>query len=60
MLAQHPAISMDKLTRFGGIRAQLTQQRILAPGRHKTDILAVRLFRHREAKARRILLSMLA
>jgi hypothetical protein len=43
---------MDEFTGLGGIRAQLTHQRIITPGDHKTDILPIRLFRHRQAKPR--------
>ena len=48
--AQHAAIGMEEFTGLGGIRAQINGQRIITPGGHKTDILSIRLFRHREAK----------
>ena len=50
--AQHAAIGMEEFTGLGGIRAQINGQRIITPGGHKTDILSIRLFRHREAKPR--------
>ena len=51
-LVQHAAIGMDEFTGLGGIRAQLTHQRIMTPG-GQTDILAIGLFRHRQAARRR-------
>ena len=50
-LVQHAAIGMDEFTGLGGIRAQITDQRIITPG-GQTNILAIGLFRHCQAKPR--------
>ena len=51
-LVQHAAIGMEEFTGLGVIRAQINGQRIITPGDHKKDILAIGLFRHRQAKPR--------
>ena len=51
-LVQHATIGMDEFTGLGGIRAQITDQRIITPD-GQTNIPAIGLFRHRQAARRR-------
>jgi hypothetical protein len=44
---------MDEFTGLGGIRAQITDQRIITPS-GQTNILSIWLFRHRQAARRRV------
>ena len=48
--ADHIARRGDDLARFGRLRAQLGHQVGVAALRHETDVLAVRLARHRQAQ----------
>ena len=54
MAAQHRAGLVHNLARRHRVRPQLAHHIGIAAARHKTDILAVRLGRHRQAQPRRL------